>query len=223
MKTVETDVLVVGAGPGGSMAAKFAACKGARTLLVEKRQEIGSPVRCAEAIAKSWMEECEVPFDPAWVACAPEGARVFAPDGNFAFIDSSHAGDEVGLVIERTLFDKALASHAAEAGAQILLKTYASGVIRSNGTVRGISGKSMGEDLIIHAKVTIAADGFESQVGRWAGLETALEPDDIISTFQYSYPISNVKPLTATFMSVPLPLEGIFGYSPKVPESPMSA
>jgi digeranylgeranylglycerophospholipid reductase len=185
MRTIETDVLVVGAGPAGSMAAKFAACSGARTLLVEKRQEIGSPVRCAEAIARSWMEECEVPFDPAWVACAPKGARIFAPDGNFAFIDSGHAGDEVGFVIERTLFDKALASHAAKAGAQILLKTYASGVIVSNGTVDGIFGKSMGEDIKIHAKVTIAADGFESQVGRWAGLDTVLEPGDIISTFQY--------------------------------------
>jgi digeranylgeranylglycerophospholipid reductase len=195
MKTIETDVLVVGAGPAGSMAAKFAACKGARTLLVEKRQEIGSPVRCAEAIARSWMEECEVPFDPGWVACAPEGARIFAPDGHFAFIDSGHAGDEVGLVIERTLFDKALASHAAKAGAQILLKTYASGVIRSSGTVRGISGKSMGEDIKIHAQVTIAADGFESQVGRWAGLETDLESGDIISTFQYR--LCNIECQTA--------------------------
>lgn len=185
MKTIDTDVLVVGAGPGGSTAARFAARKGARTLLIEKRQEIGSPVRCAEGIATSWMEECEVPLDPGWVVCTPQGARIFAPNGNFAVISSGHAGDEVGLVIERTLFDKALAGYAAEAGAQILLKTYASGVIASNGTVCGISGKSMGEDIEIHAGVTIAADGFESQVGRWAGLQTGLETRDIIATFQY--------------------------------------
>ena len=185
MKFIETDVLVVGAGPGGSMAARFAARGGVRTLLIEKRQEIGSPVRCAEAISKSWMEECDVPLDPGWVACTPEGARIFAPDGNFAVISSSHAEDEVGLVIERMLFDKALARLAAEAGAQIMLKTYASAVIASDGTVSGVSGQSMGEDIEIHAKVTIAADGYESQAGRWAGLETGLEPSDIISTFQY--------------------------------------
>ncbi|MBN2319689.1 MAG: NAD(P)/FAD-dependent oxidoreductase [Acidobacteria bacterium] len=185
MRTIKTDVLVVGAGPGGSMAARFAARNGARTLIIEKRQEIGSPVRCAEGLGASWMEECEVPLDPGWVACTPKGARIFAPNGNFAFVASGNAGDEVGLVVERTLFDKALARHAAEAGAQIMLGTHASGVIVSDGTVRGISGSSMGEDIEILAGITIAADGFESQVGRWAGLETELESCDIISTFQY--------------------------------------
>lgn len=185
MRTIETDVLVVGAGPGGSMAARSAARGGVRTLLIEKRQEIGSPVRCAEGMAAGWLEECEVPLDPGWVACAPEGARIFAPDGSCAVVASGQAGDEVGLVVERTLFDKALARLAAAAGAEILLKTCASGVIVSDGTVCGISGTSMGDDITIRAAVTIAADGFESQLGRWAGLNTGLDPGDIISTFQY--------------------------------------
>lgn len=41
----EYDVIVVGAGPGGSIAAKVAAESGLRTLMLEKRQEIGAPVR----------------------------------------------------------------------------------------------------------------------------------------------------------------------------------
>ncbi len=185
MKIIETDVLVVGAGPGGSSAARFAARLGARTLLIEKRQEIGSPVRCAEAIAKGWLEDCEIPLAANWIACTPKGARIFAPDGCVATISSGHVEDEVGLIVERTLFDKALARLAAEAGAQIMLKTTATGVIGSNGTVRGISGKSMGEEIEIRAPVTIAADGFESQVGRWGGLDTTLKSCNILSTFQY--------------------------------------
>lgn len=39
------DVIVVGAGPGGAIAAKVAAENGLRVLLLEKRQEIGAPVR----------------------------------------------------------------------------------------------------------------------------------------------------------------------------------
>lgn len=43
------DVIVVGAGPGGSAAARVAAQE-CETLLIEKRQEIGDPVRCAESM-----------------------------------------------------------------------------------------------------------------------------------------------------------------------------
>ena len=39
------DVIVVGAGPGGSIAAKVAAESDLRVLILEKRQEIGTPVR----------------------------------------------------------------------------------------------------------------------------------------------------------------------------------
>ena len=39
------DMIVVGAGPGGAMAAKVASENGLRTLVLEKRQEIGTPVR----------------------------------------------------------------------------------------------------------------------------------------------------------------------------------
>lgn len=45
---MEYDVIVVGAGPGGSNAAKAAAEGGLDVLLMEKRQEIGSPKRCGE-------------------------------------------------------------------------------------------------------------------------------------------------------------------------------
>ncbi len=48
MKTAY-DVVVVGAGPAGSAAAIRAAEKWLNVLLIEKRQEIGVPVRCAEA------------------------------------------------------------------------------------------------------------------------------------------------------------------------------
>ena len=49
-------VIVVGAGPGGSTAARFAAEGGARTLLLEKRTEIGVPVRCGEGSAPRWLQ-----------------------------------------------------------------------------------------------------------------------------------------------------------------------
>ncbi|MEO8481103.1 MAG: NAD(P)/FAD-dependent oxidoreductase [Acidobacteriota bacterium] len=191
MKTIDTDVLVVGAGPGGSMAAKFAARQGARTLLIEKRQEIGSPVRCAEGVSREWMAECEVSEDPRWIATRSDAARIFAPNGTSATIGAKRAGNEVGIVLERVLFDKALAEDAARAGADILLKTFATNVLIDNGVVRGVVGKSLGEDVEIRAMVTIGADGFESQVGRWAGLRTMVKTRDVDATFQYR--LANIR------------------------------
>ena len=44
-KIVDCDVLVVGAGPAGSAAARACASAGLRTLVVDKREEVGYPVR----------------------------------------------------------------------------------------------------------------------------------------------------------------------------------
>ena len=45
------DVIIVGAGPGGAMAARKCAEGGLDVLLLEKRQEIGAPKRCGEGIS----------------------------------------------------------------------------------------------------------------------------------------------------------------------------
>ena len=85
MEDMEYDVLVIGGGPGGSMAARYAAENGMKTLMVEKRQEIGSPVRCGEGIARIWLNECGIEPDPAWISHEVDGARPRAEDGALAF------------------------------------------------------------------------------------------------------------------------------------------
>ena len=51
------EVLVVGGGPAGALAARTAAEKGLSVCLVEKRPAIGAPVRCAEGIGKEALAE----------------------------------------------------------------------------------------------------------------------------------------------------------------------
>ncbi len=184
MEDLRTDVLVVGAGPAGSMTAKWAARNGARVLLVEKRQEIGSPVRCGEGISKAWLEE--VGIRPGrWINVEVEGARIYAPNEKCLEINERSAGNEVGYVIERDGFDKQLAIDAANAGAEVMLKTAATDVLRENGSIVGVKAKRFGEPFEIRAKVTIGADGFESQIGRWAGLPTNLALRDMDTCLQY--------------------------------------
>lgn len=179
------DILVVGGGPAGSSAARYAAESGAEVILIEKRQEIGSPVRCAEGISRAWLDEVNIPLDRRWVAKEVDGAKLVSPSGNAFYVDEKMAGNEVGLVLERHLFDKAVAATAAKAGAEIMLKTSATGVVKEGGKVVGVTASSYGEPMAIEAKCVIAADGFESQVARWAGIDTSLKQTDITSCFQY--------------------------------------
>jgi len=182
---LKTDVLVIGAGPAGSMTAKWAAKHGASVLMIEKRQEIGSPVRCGEGMSKDWLKEVEIAPATRWSNVEVEGARIYSPSEKCFEINEKHAGNEVGYVVERDGFDKQLAIDAANAGTEVWLKTAATGVLKENGSIVGVKAKRFGEPLEIRATVTVGADGFESQIGRWAGLPTNLQLRDMDTCLQY--------------------------------------
>lgn len=178
------DLVVVGAGPAGSMTAKVAAEAGLEVVLLEKRQEIGDPVRCAEGVSKTGLKKLVEP-DPSWISAEVKGARIRAPDGTEIVISEDRAGAEVGYVLERKVFDRALAQKAAEAGAKVMVKTRALGLLREEGVTAGVSAAFVGESLKIEAPLVIGADGVESKVGRWAGIDTALKPKDIETCAQF--------------------------------------
>ncbi|AFC99655.1 2,3-di-O-geranylgeranylglyceryl phosphate reductase [Methanocella conradii HZ254] len=178
------DVIVVGAGPAGSIAARTAAEHGLDVLLIEKRQEIGDPVRCAEGTGKVGLTQFMDP-DPRWICAEVTGARIFAPDGTCIELSEKLAGKEVGYVLERKIFDRAVAKTAAKAGAEVQVKTQATSLIIENGTVCGIRGKHRGDDFEARAKVVVGADGIESKVGKWAGINTTLKPKDIETCAQF--------------------------------------
>ncbi len=186
MRRYDCDIVVVGAGPGGSMAARYCAEGGLKTILLEKKAEIGAPLRCAEGVSKKWLEEVGIEPEPMWIRGDMKGAIIKSPQGTTFQLDESKAGSEVGYVLERHLFDKALARDAAEAGAQIMMRTGVTGVIRDgSGKLVGVKARSMGEEVEIYAKCIVAADGYESQVGRWAGIDTTLKLNDVDSCIQY--------------------------------------
>jgi digeranylgeranylglycerophospholipid reductase len=181
----EYDVIVVGAGPGGSIAARTAAQE-CDVLLVEKRQEIGSPVRCAEGIMEQHLSPYIQP-DKKWIANEIKGVRFIAPDGTTLTISAEALGigEILGYVLERKIFDRELAKDAARAGAHVMVRTRATGLIIENGTVKGVKLNRLGEDFEVRSKVVIGADGVESQVGRWSGINTTLKLKDIGSCVQY--------------------------------------
>ncbi|MCL4327827.1 MAG: NAD(P)/FAD-dependent oxidoreductase [Candidatus Thermoplasmatota archaeon] len=181
------DVLVVGAGPGGSSAARFSAKAGLKTLMIEKRPDIGSPVRCGEGLSRAWMSEGEISPSSHWIADEVKGARIYGPSEKRPIIlEAENAGNEVGFVVERDKFDKDMAALAASEGADVWVKSPALSVIKENGRVVGAKVRHNGVMEEVRAKMVIAADGFESEFGRWAGLKSIiLAKNDIISCVEY--------------------------------------
>jgi digeranylgeranylglycerophospholipid reductase len=195
----EYDVIVVGAGPAGSTTARLAAENGVSVLLMEKRQEIGSPVRCGEGISQDFLSKFGIEPNPLWIAAEIDGAKLISPAGHEFIVDQSLAGDEVGFVIERDLFDRELAYMAAKAGADVVVKCTATELIRHDERITGVKVIHNGEKLDVSAKLVVGADGYESQIGRWAGIDTVCKPEDIMSCVQYRLTDIDINPKYVEF------------------------
>ena len=178
------DVIVVGAGPAGSSAAKTAAENGANVLLIERELEIGVPDKCGEFVpALTEMKKLapDVPdiesmFDPPQHCIVNRTKYV-----NFVFPNGvEFPVDFKGVVVERKLFDKHLANEAGRAGAQILPFTQAIKLLDD-----GVRVRTGGEVYDLKADVVIGADGAYSLIAREAGLPISTDPLDYGVGYQF--------------------------------------
>jgi digeranylgeranylglycerophospholipid reductase len=178
------DCLVIGGGPAGSATAWKLAEMGRSVLLIEKRQEIGVPVRCGEGISKELLTMLGLEPDQRWISSEMDGAIVVSPSGKELVLGPEIAGPEVGYVIKRDMFDQELARRAARAGAKVEVRAEAISMKREgDGWV--VSVRTLDGDIDVYARIVVAADGFESLVARWAGISTRLCPKDIDTCIQY--------------------------------------
>lgn len=174
------DVIVVGAGPAGSMAALEAARGGARTLLLEKHERIGQPVCCAEAITTQGLERVIKP-DPEWIAVRIEGASIEGPYGTkLAFYH-----EDAGYVLYRDVFDAALALKASGVGVDVVTRSPVIGIRREGDIIQGVIVADDGEKREIRARIVIAADGVESRVAHLSGMNTYIDLNNVDTACQY--------------------------------------
>jgi len=178
------DCLVVGGGPAGSTTAWKLAGKGRDVLLLEKRQEIGVPVRCGEGISKQLLDLVGLERDPAWISSEMDGAIIHSPGGTSLALGPEIAGPEVGFVIRREAFDQLLARKAARAGAEVRVKSEVISLKRKDGIWEAVVRTVEGEKRV-RSRIVVAADGFESGISRMAGIDTRIGPRDMDSCIQY--------------------------------------
>jgi len=175
------DCIVVGAGPAGSMAAKTLAENGVKVLLLEKHPQIGVPLSCAEGISTTGLSQFITP-DPEWICTRVHKVLLVSPSNEKFVLHHPHAG----FVLDRKVFDKRLAQKAASSGACLKVNSLAVSLLSQKG--RGFCGVKVredGKDKEYQSRVIIGADGVESWVARWAGIDSHLKLDQIESSAQY--------------------------------------
>lgn len=178
------DVVVVGAGPAGSTVARVVAEKGMSVLLLEKRQEIGSPVRCAEGVGYEQLLDFVLP-EPSWVSAEVRSTYYAVVQDGHEMGNRYESESLLGYVLERRVFDRVLVERAVRAGAEVMVKAPVNGLLFENNAVNGVQVKVSDGLLDVACSVVVGADGVESSVGRWAGLDTRLAPRDSMPCAQY--------------------------------------
>jgi len=159
--TIMCDVLVIGAGPAGSSAARSTAMKGVKTIFIDKKEEIGFPVQCAEGIGKYLF-----PYMPFKI---PKEQLIWKIDGMFFWADDiliEKIGDQwKGYSVDRNKFDKWLSELAVKKGAELWTSTELIEFEFDNeNNVKKAIVKRKEKKIEIFPKVVVAADGCESTV-----------------------------------------------------------
>jgi digeranylgeranylglycerophospholipid reductase len=155
------DVVVVGAGPCGSAAARCCAEKGLKTLIIEEHATIGSPVQCAGLLSLAAFHECGI--SDGSIIHVVRGARIVSGLGSQVFFD---AKEPKAYVVDRGMLDREMAEKAVNAGADIRLKTSACGIDGHQLITRGVFGRNR-----VSFRILIAADGPRSSIARMLGME----------------------------------------------------
>ncbi|MEW5825848.1 MAG: geranylgeranyl reductase family protein [Candidatus Bipolaricaulota bacterium] len=153
------DVLVVGGGPIGAVAARSAAEAGAGVLLVERRSDVHGPALCTGLVSPRSLAVLGV--SDACVLRRVTRVEVHGPRGAALRIA---AADAKALVVDRLVMERELLARAAEVGVEVRLGAEA--VSTEEGSVRLRSAEGEHREGF---RVLIGADGPESHIAAWYG------------------------------------------------------
>ncbi len=196
------DVVVVGAGPGGAVAAEAAAAQGASVLLLDRKREVGIPVICGELTSHGTLREFDIDPDGPCIASVMDRIEMTFPGGRVLDFKGVRLA-----TLYRGRFEKLLVERAVEGGAELRLRTMVTRVTERGARLKG--GKE------IPARIIIAADGVKSTVGKSVGMTRTPPRADLGRASKYMVESPDIEGDVARFF---IGEEGVLGYAWVLPK-----
>jgi geranylgeranyl reductase family protein len=184
------DVIIVGAGTAGCIAAKTIAESGLKVGIVEKnkRENIGEKI-CGDALGEHHLTflGLEKP-NGGELEAKIDGMKIYSPDENTVFTVAD--SEFKGYILNRHLFGQWLLKKATDKGAQLLDNTnFRSPIIEKNAVV-GITAKNMktNDPVELRSKVVIDATGFFGMVRKQLpdalGIDQEIDNEDVEACYR---------------------------------------
>lgn len=173
------DVVVVGAGTAGCLAAKTTAEAGLKVCLVERkrREQIGEKI-CGDALGEHHLKTLGLEKPQGGeLEKKIEGIRIYSPDMETAF--TIRHEDFIGYLLNRRLFGQWLLRKAIDRGTTLLDSTLCSGPTIERKFVTGITTKNLktGKTSKVKGKVVVDASGFIGVVRKSLPKEMRIESE----------------------------------------------
>ncbi len=197
------DVLVVGGGPGGSIAGKIAAEKGLKTIIFERGKKAGEKNASGVGLTpKIWRDFPDVMKNmnlPSQRVSRCSTAHLCDEKGQmiseFTWTPSKlntykEAREFLVIMVYRSQFDVMLSGVAQDAGAEVKTSTLITDVLRDEkGDVIGVIDEN-GEQ---YTGIIIGADGALSTIARKSGIRKKFGPKDTTMTVNYDFEAPSEK------------------------------
>ena len=169
------DVIIVGAGPAGSTAAKFIAEEGFKVVLIDKAK-FPRNKPCGGALTRRVIERFPYIAEVLRNLLTSEeifDGKIYSPSLKYSAEIVSE--NPLGFMVFRDEFDYELVKIAKNAGAEFWDDYHIKNVTFNKDSVK-IHSKS---DSVVKCKVIIGADGVRSLIAKKSGLNLRWKPDQL--------------------------------------------